>query len=120
MAEKKQHTVGKPEDFPVGKMKCLTVDGRNIGVVRMKSGELKAMRDHCPHKGAPVCKGFISGTALPSGVGEMIWGRDGEILVCPWHGYEYDIKTGECAADRRLKLKKYKIVQRGDEIYVAI
>ena len=57
MAEKKQHTVGKPEDFPVGKMKCLTVDGRNIGVVRMKSGELKAMRDHCPHKGAPVCKG---------------------------------------------------------------
>ena len=42
MAEKKQHTVGKPEDFPVGKMKCLTVDGRNIGVVRMKSGELKA------------------------------------------------------------------------------
>jgi nitrite reductase/ring-hydroxylating ferredoxin subunit len=41
-------------------------------------------------------------------------------FVCPWHGYEYDIKTGECAADRRLRLKKYKVVRKGDEIYVAV
>ena len=41
-------------------------------------------------------------------------------FVCPWHGYEYDIRTGECAADRRLRLKKYNVVQRGDDIYVAV
>jgi nitrite reductase/ring-hydroxylating ferredoxin subunit len=41
-------------------------------------------------------------------------------FVCPWHGYEYDIKTGECAADRRLRLKSYKVVRRGDEIYVTV
>ena len=41
-------------------------------------------------------------------------------FVCPWHGYEYDIKTGECAADRRLRLRKYNVVRRGDEIFVAI
>jgi nitrite reductase/ring-hydroxylating ferredoxin subunit len=39
-------------------------------------------------------------------------------FVCPWHGMEYNIKTGECASDRRLKLKKYEIVRKGDDVYV--
>ena len=39
-------------------------------------------------------------------------------FVCPWHGYEYDLKTGECAGDRRLKLKKYQVVDRDGAIYV--
>ena len=38
--------------------------------------------------------------------------------MCPWHGYEYDIRTGECAADRRLKLKAYEVVRRGEDIDV--
>jgi len=40
-------------------------------------------------------------------------------FVCPWHGYEYDLKTGECAADRRLRLKTYQVVRRGEDIYVV-
>jgi nitrite reductase/ring-hydroxylating ferredoxin subunit len=40
-------------------------------------------------------------------------------FVCPWHGYEYDMLTGECVADRKLKLRKYPIVQKGDDIYVV-
>ena len=38
--------------------------------------------------------------------------------ICPWHGYEYDMKTGECVSDRKLKLRKYKVVEKGDEVYV--
>jgi nitrite reductase/ring-hydroxylating ferredoxin subunit len=40
-------------------------------------------------------------------------------FVCPWHGYEYDIKTGECVSDRKLKLRRYKVVQKGDDVYVV-
>jgi nitrite reductase/ring-hydroxylating ferredoxin subunit len=40
-------------------------------------------------------------------------------FVCPWHGYEYDLKTGECIGDRKLKLRKYEVVKRGEEIYVV-
>jgi nitrite reductase/ring-hydroxylating ferredoxin subunit len=40
-------------------------------------------------------------------------------FVCPWHGMEYNIKTGECASDRRMKLKKYLVVKKGDEVYVV-
>jgi nitrite reductase/ring-hydroxylating ferredoxin subunit len=39
-------------------------------------------------------------------------------FVCPWHGYEYELKTGVCAGDRNLRLKKYDVVRRGDDIYV--
>ena len=36
-------------------------------------------------------------------------------FVCPWHGYEYDLKTGECVGDRKLKLRKFEVVKRGDD-----
>ena len=40
-------------------------------------------------------------------------------LVCPWHGWEYDVETGECVALRRYRLRRYEAVQRGDEVYVV-
>src|SRR6266581_1257581 len=40
-------------------------------------------------------------------------------FVCPWHGMEYDMKTGECVSDRKLKLRKYQVVEKGDEVYVV-
>src|SRR5438045_9397894 len=40
-------------------------------------------------------------------------------FVCPWHGMEYDMKTGECVSDRKMKLRSYKILHKGDDIYVA-
>jgi nitrite reductase/ring-hydroxylating ferredoxin subunit len=39
-------------------------------------------------------------------------------FVCPWHGYEYDIKTGECAGNRKLRLQSYEVVRRGPDVYV--
>ena len=40
-------------------------------------------------------------------------------FVCPWHGYEYELETGQCVGDRKLKLKKFEVVRRGDDIYVV-
>ena len=40
-------------------------------------------------------------------------------FVCPWHGMEYDMKTGECISDRKMKLKKYQVLEKGDEVYVV-
>jgi nitrite reductase/ring-hydroxylating ferredoxin subunit len=41
-------------------------------------------------------------------------------LICPWHGYEYDLATGECVADRRRRLRRFDVVEKGDEIYVVV
>ena len=41
-------------------------------------------------------------------------------FVCPWHGYEYDLKNGECVADRRLRLKKFNVITKGEDVYVIV
>lgn len=119
--DKKQVTVGKIADFPAGKFTIVQVEGREIGITQLKNGEFRAVRNLCPHKGAPVCKGFISGTMLPGNVGELVYGRDGEILVCPWHGYEFDLNTGEQVYQgENNKLLMYPATVKDDEVVVTL
>lgn len=118
--DKKQVTVGKAADFPAGKFTIVQVEGREIGITQLKNGEFRAVRNLCPHKGAPVCKGFISGTMLPGNVGELVYGRDGEILVCPWHGYEFDLNTGEQVYQgENNKLLMYPVTVKDGEVVVT-
>ena len=49
----------------------------------------------------------------------LFFSEDEMHFVCPWHGMEYDMKTGECVSDRKMKLKKYKTVQKGEDLYVV-
>lgn len=94
-----------------------------IGVFRI-DGHFYAYENFCLHQGGPVCEGTLIGKVEPvlgedrSVVGERFSETETH-FVCPWHGWEYDLVTGECAADRRLRLKSYEVAQRGDEIYVV-
>lgn len=120
-AVKKQVVVGKASDFTVGQLRIVEVDGREIGIARLPSGEFRAVRNVCPHKGAPVCKGFISGTALPSAPGELVYGRDGEVLVCPWHGYEFDLNDGmQLYQSDPSKLLMYPAQLQDDSVVVTL
>lgn len=119
--EKRQVRVGKIDDFPEGKCTIVEIDGREVGIARLKNGEYRAVRNHCPHKGAPVCKGFISGTMVPGAVGKLVYGRDGEILVCPWHGYEFDLNTGAVIyQESSEKLLMYPVEIRNGEVMVTV
>lgn len=121
MAEKKQISVGPVADFPVGSFKIIDVNGREIGITQLKNGEFRAVRNVCPHKGAPVCKGPIGGTSLPSKVGELIYGRDGEILACPWHGFEFDLNTGlEIFQDNPTKLLMFPVSVENGNVLVTM
>lgn len=121
MAQKKQIEIGRAEDFAVGQFKIMEVEGRELGITRLKSGELKAVRNHCPHKGAPVCRGIVGGTWLPCEPGEMKFARDGEILVCPWHGFEFDLLTGEeLFQDNPLKLLMYPVSEQDGRVVVTL
>ena len=51
--------------------------------------------------------------------GEYRWGREGEILACPWHGWEFDLLTGEALVDRRKRLRLYPVTVRDDTVYVV-
>jgi nitrite reductase/ring-hydroxylating ferredoxin subunit len=87
-----------------------------LGVFNV-AGEIRAYRNACPHAGAPVCTGKISGTSQPSKVYEYIYGSEGCILRCPWHGWEFDLRTGEHLVDPDVRLKSLPVdTGRGENL----
>lgn len=106
---KKRHIVGKASSVPPGERCIVEVDGRSIGVFNL-SGTFYAVKNSCPHQAAPVCLGAVKGTAMPSKPGEYVWGREGEILRCPWHGWEFDITTGRSVFNpHKTRVKAYDV-----------
>jgi nitrite reductase (NADH) small subunit len=87
--------IGALDDLPAGKFARFEIGGVDVGVIRLPNGEVRAIRNFCPHKGAPICRGIVGGTWPPSEPGKLEFDRAGEVLVCPWHGFEYDLDTGE-------------------------
>jgi nitrite reductase/ring-hydroxylating ferredoxin subunit len=79
-------------------------------------GAFYALRNQCPHQLGPLCLGRVRGTLLPSKPGEYIWGREDEILVCPWHGWEFDITTGQAVFDPvRWRARRYPVTVETDD-----
>lgn len=70
--------IGSVDDIPVGEGRTYAVDGEQIAVYRMRDGSLRAIGAVCPHKGGPLADGLT----------------DDDVVVCPLHGYTYDLRTG--------------------------
>jgi 3-phenylpropionate/trans-cinnamate dioxygenase ferredoxin subunit len=110
-----QHIVGRVEDLPPGQRKIVEVEGQSIGVFNV-GGTFYALKNRCPHQGGPLCQGSLKGTTLPSPPGEYRWGREGEILRCPWHGWEFDVTTGRSLwHPQRCRVRAYEVTVEPDE-----
>ena len=98
------------------------IGDREVGVFRHED-RLYAYDNRCIHQGGPVCSGELVGATrreLSEG-GEVI--RDvldeHEMrLVCPWHGWEYDLATGEAAHDRRRRLRHFPVTVEDGIVYI--
>jgi len=95
------------EELPPGSTRIVQVKGREIGVFNV-AGRIYAVRNSCPHRAAPLCQGLLSGTPLPSDPYEYHYGRQGLVLRCPWHGWEFDLETGEPLVAHGLRAKTYR------------
>lgn len=82
------------DDLEPGEKRRVTVGHRAIALCRAASGEFFAVSDNCPHQGVSLCAGSLVGTTMPSEPGSYEWGREGEVLKCPWHAWEFDLRTG--------------------------
>lgn len=116
--------VGTRDDFAADGRRIINANGLDIGVLQY-DGQFYAYENRCVHMGGPVCEGRILGKveAVLDEDRTMRGERFSEAevhLVCPWHGYEYDLSTGECAVDRRLRLRRFEVIEKGDDIYVVI
>jgi nitrite reductase/ring-hydroxylating ferredoxin subunit len=89
-----RYVVGKLADLPPGTMKLVPVGKFGVGVYNV-GGKFYALTNYCPHRGGPLCTGRMVGWAEPGEhPWEITWSREGEILRCPWHQWEFDIVTG--------------------------
>jgi 3-phenylpropionate/trans-cinnamate dioxygenase ferredoxin subunit len=111
--------VAKVGEIEPGQRKLVEVKRHSIGVFNV-NGTYVAALNMCPHELAPVCKGRVGGTTLPSPPGEFIWGRENEILACPWHGWEFDLLNGRMLADDRVRIRMYPVTVQGDDILIAL
>lgn len=115
-----KHRVGTVAEIGPGQRKIVEVDGISIGVFNV-AGTFYALRNRCPHQAAPLCQGSLKGTTLPSAPGEYLWARDGEILRCPWHGWEFDVTNGRSIFNpHRVRVRAYEVTvetggAQGDE-----
>jgi nitrite reductase (NADH) small subunit len=121
MAATREVMVGKADAFPIGKLHIIKVETREVGLVRRADGSVQAVRNWCPHKGAPICKGRLTGTMLPGAPGTLTWAREGELVRCPWHGFEFDMATGERPyVGSRMRLRVYPAKIRDGEIWLDL
>ena len=114
-----RYWVGKASEIRETAKKIVEVNGQEMGVFYV-DGEYYAWRNFCPHGAAPVCQGTVCGTKLPSEVYRYEYGAEGQILRCPWHGWEFHLKTGKHLAESNAKLRGYPVQLEEDDLYVLM
>ncbi len=113
-----RHVVAAAAEIPPGSRKIVTIRGRQIGVFNVH-GEFYALLNRCPHQGGELCKGTLIGLALSPEPGVFELTRQGEMLKCPWHGWEYDIRTGQSWCDPNdTKVRAYPVTVEPGETLV--
>jgi 3-phenylpropionate/trans-cinnamate dioxygenase ferredoxin subunit len=120
----KRHVVAAAREIAPGERKIVEIEGRQVGIFNV-AGEYYALLNRCPHGGAELCKGAVVGLVRSKGVGEYAITRQGEFLRCPWHGWEFEIKTGQSYCEPgRFRARKFEVaVEHGEDVakgpYVA-
>jgi 3-phenylpropionate/trans-cinnamate dioxygenase ferredoxin subunit len=119
-----RHVVARAGEIEPGGHKLVEVKGREIGLFNV-GGEFFALSNRCPHEAGPLCQGKITGIVLSDSPGEYRVERPGEFLRCPWHGWEFDIRTGQSWCDpKSVKVRSFQVkVEPGEQLvkgpYVA-
>jgi nitrite reductase/ring-hydroxylating ferredoxin subunit len=118
-----EHVVASAEELDESERVIVDVEGREVAVFNL-DGEYHAVLNWCAHQGGPCGVGLLSGTITSAKYNreemnvELEWGKDGEILNCPWHAWEYDIKTGECLSRQGVTLPTFPAREQDGEIIV--
>jgi len=90
-------------DIPPGAGKCVEVNGKPIALFNI-DGMVFAIDNECLHRQGPLAEGEL----------------EGHVVTCPWHGWQYDVRTGENVFDRALRLETYEVVVEDGEVKVVL
>ena len=96
-----RHEIARTGELVEGKGMRAQVPGVELAIFRVGDG-FRAYRNLCPHAAAPICGGPVAGT----------------VLRCPWHGWEFDLRTGEHLSNPAVRLQSYPVEVVGDRLFV--
>ena len=114
-----KHHVVSTDELESSDRAIVEIQGREIAVFNT-GGEYYAVANYCVHQGGPACEGLLSGTVSISDERELTYNCEDEIVACPWHGWEFDVKTGKHLARSEYALPTYDMVVEDGEIYVEL
>ena len=104
-----KYVVAPVDAIAPGSRKLVEVAGRRIVIFNL-AGEFFALSDRCPHQGGPLSQGRLTGFVSSREPGEYCYSRRGEVIRCPWHSWEYDIRTGKSWCDpRRVEVRRFEV-----------
>jgi len=88
---------------PAGRGTCVEVDGVRLAVFRV-NGALCALAGTCPHRGGPLGEGML----------------EGQVVACPWHGWEFDVTTGANVHAPEISVRRYPLETRPDGVWAEL
>jgi nitrite reductase/ring-hydroxylating ferredoxin subunit len=94
--------VAAVSDVPVGECRPVDCAGRTIVLCNI-NGTLHAVSDTCAHNGGPLADGEL----------------EGHFIVCPWHAWRYDVRTGELDINPNVRIETFPTEVCGDEVFVT-
>jgi len=125
-ATRRRVLVGRRSEFVEGTQRIVSVDSStDVGVIAYQ-GTLFSYENRCSHQGGPVCEGSVIGLVEPrlGDNGEMLGERFSETephLVCPWHGVEFRLLTGECLTIPGARLRPFEVdVDDSGDVYLLV
>ena len=96
-------TVAKKDEINEGEGKVINVNGKEIALFNV-DGNFYAIDNTCKHAGGPLGEGML----------------DGNVVVCPWHHWKYDVMTGKSTVNPQIKVDTYEVKVEGNEIRVKV
>ncbi len=95
--------VASRSEIPSGQGKVVEAGGRTLAVFNC-DGSFYATDNTCLHRGGPLGEGSLAGSTV----------------TCPWHGWEFDVKTGACGTDASQKVQTFPVKVEGDDIFISV
>ena len=94
--------VAQESEVPDGASLRVDCDGEPVALFNV-GGRISALHDSCPHAGAPLSSGSLSG----------------DLVTCAWHAWQYDVTSGECRTNRSAIVRRFEVKVENGEVFVS-
>jgi nitrite reductase (NADH) small subunit len=96
-------TVGRVDDFEPGTIRTVRAGDAQVALARV-GDDFFALHNECAHLKGPIGEGVLSDC----------------VITCPWHGWQYDVRTGKNEFDLAIELTRYDVRVEGGDVQVAV